>query len=125
MVKRKPVRSEHSAQVRLVMHVRTFYPDVLIVAVPNGAAVSGLHRIRLVAEGLLSGFPDLMILEPRRAFHGLFVEMKSEVKTAVTSEVQKLVHKQLLLKGYQVRVCKGYAEAKDMVLQYLRLSGWE
>lgn len=115
------VRSEHSDQVLLVMHLRTFYPAVLVVAVPNGATVGGLQRVRLVAEGLLPGFPDLCVLEPRGGFHGLFVEMKSLKATAVVSEAQRRVHKQLLSRNYKVLVCYGYHAAKAQVVKYLEL----
>ncbi len=115
------VRSEHSDQVLLVMHLRTFYPEVLVAAVPNGAVTGGLQRVRLVAEGLLPGFPDLCVLEPRGGFHGLFVEMKSLKATAVVSEAQRRVHRILMTKGYQVLVCYGYASAKAEVIKYLEL----
>ena len=115
------VRSEHSDQVLLVMHLRTFYPKVLVAAVPNGAATGGLQRVRLVAEGLLPGFPDLCVLEPHGGFHGLFVEMKSLKATAVVSEAQKRVHRVLIARGYRVLVCYGYASAKSQVIKYLEL----
>ena len=115
----KKIHSEHSDQVRLVGHLRAFYPEVLVAAVPNGAAVSPLQRMRLVAEGLLPGFPDLLVMEPRGQFHGLLVEMKSLSKTARTSLAQKRVHRALVARGYAVQVCCGYDEAKAVVLRYL------
>lgn len=124
----KPVRatngaktpSEHADQVKLVMHVRTFYPGVVIAAVPNGAAVTGLQRMRLVAEGLLPGFPDLIVCEPVKPWHGLMVEMKSTAATAVVSAKQLAVHAALREKGYRVVVARGYAEAKEIVVEYLK-----
>lgn len=112
--------SEHADQVKLVMHVRTFYPGVVIAAVPNGAAVTGLQRMRLVAEGLLPGFPDLIVCEPVKPWHGLMVEMKSTAATAAVSAKQLAVHAALREKGYRVVVARGYAEAKEIVAEYLK-----
>lgn len=112
--------SEHSDQVKVVMHVRTFYPNVIIAAVPNGAAVSAAQRMRLVAEGLLPGFPDLMVCEPIKPWHGLFVEMKSTAKTAHVDVKQIAVHDKLRAKGYRIVVARGYEDAKTQILAYLQ-----
>jgi hypothetical protein len=47
-----------------------------LVAVPNGADVSDGNRMRLVAEGLRSGFPDLIMPAPSDIFYGLALELK-------------------------------------------------
>lgn len=116
-------KTEHVDQVRLVMHLRTFYPEILVAAIPNGAAVSPAQRMRLVAEGLLAGFPDVFVAEARNKYHGLFVEMKVLTLTgrskAVVSEDQKRVHEQLRARGYKVVICMGYIHARDEVLKYL------
>ena len=117
--------TEHQDQVRLVMYLRTFYPQVLVAAVPNGASVSGPQRVKLVSEGLLPGFPDLCVLEPRGAFHGLFVEMKSTAKTAVVSRQQYQVHAKLRAKGYKVLICYGYDRALASILGYLASSDFD
>ena len=123
VTKRTP--TEHQDQVRVVMHLRTFYPHVLVAAVPNGAAVSGPQRVKLVSEGLLPGFPDLCVLEPRGPFHGLFVEMKSTAKTAVVSRQQYQVHKKLRTKGYKVLTCYGHDRALAAILGYLALTDFD
>lgn len=123
VTRRKP--TERQDQVRLVMYLRTFYPQVLVAAVPNGAAVSGPQRVKLVSEGLLPGFPDLCVLEPRGPFHGLFVEMKSTAKTAVVSRQQYQVHKTLRTKGYKVLICYGYDRALASILGYLALTDFD
>lgn len=112
-------RSEHSDQVRVVMHIRAFHPKVIIAAVPNGAAVTRAQRLRLVAEGLLPGFPDLIVCEPRGLYHGLFVEMKSEDPAAVVSAAQTSVHARLRHKGYAVTVARGYMDAVRVIVLYL------
>lgn len=118
----KKKTSEHTDQVKLVMHLRTFYPEALVAAVPNGAAVSPRQRMCLVAEGLLAGFPDLMVLEPRGPCRGLMVEIKSTAATATVSAAQKRIHGALKARGYAVEVCYGYEHGKEAVMQYL-LSG--
>jgi hypothetical protein len=101
------------------MYVRTFHPSVVIASIPNGAAVSRMQRLRLVSEGLLPGFPDLIVCEPVPPYHGLFIEMKRDTDAAVVSPAQAKLHVKLRLKGYRVAVAYGYAAAKQIIADYL------
>jgi hypothetical protein len=77
-IKRKRKNTEHTEQVKVVQHVRAFYPDVIIAAIPNGGDRTVSERLKLNFEGVLAGMPDLCVLEPKNGFHGLFVEMKTQ-----------------------------------------------
>lgn len=115
-----PAKTEHHEQALLVSQLRLFHPELLIAAVPNGAAVSALQRIRLVSEGVLPGFPDLMLLEPSGGFYGLFIELKrkKEYKSTV-SQAQQNVMQQLQQRGYAATVAYGQADAYKKIQQYL------
>jgi len=108
---------EHTEQVKLVMWLRAFYPDLMVAAIPNGGARKAKEAIKLKAEGVLAGMPDLLVAEPSNGFHGLFIEMKTD--DGVVSQAQKRVHASLLLKGYAVQVCRSYDEGKIAVENYL------
>ena len=45
---------EHTMQVKIVQYVRTFYPEVLILSIPNGAGTTAKNRLALYAEGSVS-----------------------------------------------------------------------
>ncbi len=113
-------RSEHQEQAVLVGLLRNFYPDVLFFAIPNGGLRNVKVAVKLKAEGVLPGVPDLLVAEPRGSFHGLFVEMKAIGGT--TSKDQKKVKLALEARGYAVTVAKGSQQAFHVVETYLGLS---
>jgi hypothetical protein len=114
--------SEHQEQKNLFEWVRLSvkkYPALSnLAAIPNGGhrhkAVAG----KLKAEGVSAGFPDLICAFPSRGFHGLFIEMKVK-KGGRVSPAQKEWIDRLLNAGYLAVVCKGFLEARDMLIWYL------
>ena len=112
--------TEHHEQALLISRLRLFHPGLLIAAVSNGAAVSALSRIRLVNEGVLPGFPDLMLLEPSGGFYGLFIELKrARPHKSTISKQQHKVLRQLKDRGYAAAVAYGQEDAYQQIQQYL------
>jgi hypothetical protein len=103
----------------LVNHVRQFYPGVVIAGVPNGGNRSKTEGARLKKEGVLAGYPDLLVDEARGGFFGLRIEMKKVGSPGATAK-QLSVHRSLRDKGYCVRVCHGYEEAKAAFETYMK-----
>jgi histidinol-phosphate/aromatic aminotransferase/cobyric acid decarboxylase-like protein len=99
------------------MWVRAFLPEVLIAAIPNGGTRKAKEAIKLKSEGVVAGMPDLAVLEPSGAFHGLFIEMKTQDGTV--SEAQNKIHAKLKQRHYVVRVCRSFEEAKREITDYL------
>ena len=119
----KPLKvkpSEHTEQVQVVAHVRHFHPDVLIAAVPNGGLRSKTEGARLKLEGVLPGYPDLLIDEPRGPYHGLRIEMKRVGGEGARSN-QREVLVALAARGYRVQVCHGAEVAIGVIESYLQL----
>jgi len=114
------IPTEHTEQAKLVGRTRTFYPDVIVFAVPNGGLRSKTEAIRLRAEGVLAGVPDLVFAEPRGRYHGLYVEMKRR-KGGSVSEDQRKIHRRLRRKGYKVMIGYGVNDVWDEVEAYLAL----
>jgi len=112
-------RSEHAEQAVFVGRMRNFHPDVLVAAVPNGGLRDKRVAAKLKAEGVLPGFPDLVVMEPRGEYHGAVVEMKS--LTGRVSTDQARVLGRLRRKGYHVVVARGADEAFAEVERYLAL----
>ena len=65
------VPTEHEEQREYVRWFRQAYPEVRIMAIPNGGARSPATASRLKAEGVSPGVPDLFV-----PAWGLWVEMK-------------------------------------------------
>ena len=116
-IKRKRKSIEHIDQVKVVQHVRAFYPDCIIAAIPTGGDRSASERVRLHSEGVLAGMPDLCVLEPKNGFHGLFIEMKT--KAGVVSDKQSAVGLQLNAKGYLCLVSRSAPDAIKIIEGYL------
>lgn len=112
-------RSEHTEQAIFVGRMRNFHPSALVAAVPNGGLRDPRVAVKLKAEGVLAGFPDLVVMEPRGGYHGAVVEMKSE--TGRVSANQTRVLSGLRRRGYHVIVARGADEAFEKVERYLAL----
>ena len=108
---------ESTIQTRVVQFVKTFYPDVLMFSIPNGANTSSINRLRLVKEGLLSGVPDLAILEKRKGFYGLFIEFKTD--KGELSDKQREIIAKLGANGFLVFVARNHRTAIDLIESYL------
>ena len=114
----KKLPSEHAEQVTLIDWMEVHHPDVRIFAIPNGGKRGKLEAMRLQAEGVSPGVPDLMIPTPRGHYHGLFVEMK-RTKGGSVSKEQKDWIAYLQAQGYRAIVCRGFEESKREIECYL------
>ncbi len=114
-------RSEHVEQAIFVARMRNFYPNVVVAAIPNGGYRTATEGAKLRAEGVLPGFPDLIVAAARGGKHGLFVEMKS--KTGRVSRAQTEVGDLLRKAGYEVVVAFGAEEAFQLAEEYLARDG--
>jgi hypothetical protein len=112
-------RSEHQEQTVLVAMVRQHFPGAIIAAVPNGGKRGRAEAVRLKAEGVLAGFPDLVLMEPRGGYHGLVCEMK-RVGGRLVKHQRELLD-QLAERGYYVLVGDlGALAAFHTVKQYMK-----
>ena len=105
------VPSEHEEQREFVRWFRQTYPDVRILAIPNGGARSPATAARLKAEGVCAGVPDLFVPE-----WGLWIEMK-RAKGGKVSKDQKYWLDYLANCGYRVIVCLGKTDAINQTQQ--------
>lgn len=123
-VLKQQVPLEHEEQAALVQWAVAAtgkHPELkLLYAVPNGARTSMSVAKRLKAEGLKSGVPDLVLPVARGGHHGLYLEMKRR-KGGTLSDEQKEWIERLAQEGYGVFVCKGWEQARDVILKYLEM----
>ena len=98
--------------------VRNQYPELeLMYAIPNGADVSGRHRIRLVREGLKSGMPDIHLPVSRHGYHSLYLELKTG--TGRTSRNQERMMNLLEDHGNLCKVSRSLHESIRILEEYL------
>ena len=124
---------EHDMQVALfrwATAMRGQHPELyLLYAVPNGSsrtmytAKNGKRfapeGMRMRAEGMKAGVPDVCLPVPRRASGSLYIEMKAE--KGATSEAQDEWISRLRSAGNNVEICRSTDAAIKVIENYLKL----
>lgn len=129
-------KTELSVHIQVTRWLKWQYPNLVFrTDFAAGIKMSASMASRHAQMQSCSGFPDLFILEPKNGMHGLFIELKKEVKSQKDSiykidgslkknehiENQSTVHDILRSKGYAVYFAAGFDEAKELILNYLKL----
>lgn len=91
---------------------RKRWPGVRIFAIPNGGARGLAAGARLKAEGVEPGVPDLYVPAWK-----LWVEMKREKEYSVSAAQRDWID-YLQSVGDCAIVCRGFNEARTLVLQW-------
>ena len=107
-------RSEATEQEAVVEYCQL--NRILIFAIPNGGSRNKLEAINLKRQGVKAGVPDLFVPYARRGFYGLFIEMKYG-RNKTTPEQDEWLDA-LTRRGYLAKVCRGYAEAVELLKYY-------
>jgi hypothetical protein len=108
--------TERAIQVAAVSFIRNFYSDIVLFAVPNGAATTEVNRFQLIREGLLSGVPDIFVAHQNCQHPGLFIEFKKP--GGQLSQKQVTTIERLRKKGYRVEIVYASMEAIDLILEH-------
>lgn len=111
--------SEYSEQCKLVAWLKS--QKIRHHHSPNEGKRTTVSGYRLRMAGMSPGFPDITIPLPSGNYHGLYIEMKRKVGGKVTPQQQDWLN-YLRGAGYFVEICRGFEEAKEVVLQYLGLT---
>jgi len=121
----EPKRTEHQEQCALFFWMwlnRKKHPALsLAFAIPNGGHRHIAVARKLKAEGVKPGVPDIFVPWPSQNKCGLFIELKT-ARGTVTPE-QSAWHKNLAT-FYEVRVCRGWVDAANVIGRYLEIGGW-
>lgn len=104
--------TEHEEQRDFVRWFRRTYDGVRIFAIPNGGERVKGEGMRLKAEGVSRGVPDLYVPAWR-----LWIEMKRQDGGQVSAD-QKDWHAYLKSLGDHVMICPGSFIAQDMVKRF-------
>jgi hypothetical protein len=74
--------------------------------------------VKLKAEGVMSGVPDIFIAHPVHPYHGLFIELKAKGGRATSEQRQWLLR--LQEGGYKALLCIGLDAAINGIENYMR-----
>lgn len=108
---------ETNIQAAVANYIKAKYPMVLFTIAPSGMKLPISIAKRFKAMGYLAGTPDMLIFEPRKGFHALFLELKSAKGKLSDSQVFFL--KSANERHYLAQVCFGYDEAIKTLEDYL------
>jgi hypothetical protein len=106
--------SEFDRQRRFVNHMRRHCKGCLVAAVPNGSKDSDWSRQRKIAEGMLPGFPDLIVTWNHGVF---FPEFKNGDELPAQKQIDVL--NRLHRMGFRV----GVYRTAETLLQHLADAG--
>ncbi len=122
--KERKKRTNEEAQIQGALIVwwghacRAFdVPEPLLFAIPNGGWRDMRTAVALKREGVRKGTSDLFLAVPRRASHGLFIEMKRP--GGVIQPEQKTFLAAVGERGYGSIICYSFDEAVAAITKYL------
>ena len=96
------------------------YPELeLMFAIPNGGSRHIIEARNLKLQGVKSGVCDIFLPVARENYYGFFLELK--VRNNKLSDNQRWWCEKLEEQGYFIAVCYGFEEAKEAILEYLKL----
>ena len=114
-------KDEHAEQAALFSwadFARGRYTElVLMFAIPNGGHRHKAVAVRMKAEGVKPGVPDICLPVPRGPWHGLYIELKTEAGSV--SREQRHWLALLSRQGYLAEVCRGWKQAQAVIEDYL------
>lgn len=120
---------EYHLQNQVCAYLNLQYPNVLFLS--DSVAFVKLSMPQAVRNKAIQkdGFkcPDLIILEPKGNYHGLFIELKVKSPFKKDGTIYKNEHLEgqqktileLQKKGYLAGFCTGFQEAKETIDLYM------
>ncbi len=110
-------------------YIRMQYPHVMFNVDMSGIKLTKGQAKKVSVLRSSKGWLDIWIPEPKKSYHGLYIELKREgekiyKKDGVTPISQHIADqikmmKELYLRGYQVYFAIGFDEAKILIDTYL------
>ena len=114
----QPEAMEHAKVIAWARANERNYPYLqLLHCSLNGVKMTKAQAGRAIAQGMLSGVPDLFLPVKNNNFVGLYIEMKS-TKGRVSVEQSRYL-KCAAENGYSVVVCYSAVEAINTIKSYL------
>lgn len=115
----KRVGREGPIHRAIVAYLRAVMPKAIIHHSANESHLSGrgamLATVRKKADGMLPGFPDILVL-PYATVGPMLFEVKAE--GGKVTETQKAVHDLLAELGYRVAVVRSVDDARETLREW-------
>ena len=122
--------TEESLHCAVCDYIRLQYPKAMFNTDLSGIRLTPGLAAKVSRLRSHKGFPDIMIMEPRGKYYGLFLELKKEgtklfnrqnqYKTDHLKQ-QAEVHFELISRGYVADFAIGFDHAKRIIDWYMKL----
>lgn len=114
---------EQKALFEWAEYAKRIYPELaLMFHIPNGGSRNPVEARNLKYQGVKPGVPDICLPVGRGKYHALYIEMKRK-KGGRASDVQRGWIAALNRAGNKAVICKGWEEARQTILNYLKAEG--
>ena len=113
-------QEEHRIQCAIVKWFYYAYPQYrggCMFAVPNGGHRNIQTARLLKAEGVTSGVSDLLLLVPKRDYHGLCIEVKTPIGRQ--SDNQKAWQHTIEAQGFKYEIVRSLDDFAELLRWYL------
>lgn len=115
--RRKMSHGEDDLQISCVEWFKYQYPHLELIHIPNGGKRNQFEGERFKKMGVRKGALDLLLLEPNKGYHGLWIEMKFG-KNKMSKE-QKDFSTKMIQRGYGVVEVRTFEQFQECILKYL------
>ena len=124
-------KKEQLEQIAVSNYIKNVYPRILFTIAPSGMKLSHNVAGKFKAMGYSAGTPDIMIFQPNKKYHGLFIELKLKELRDADGRVYQRAGKptgfqrewiaRLNEAGYCAVICYGSRSAMDFIDTYMLL----
>lgn len=131
MKPKKRQKHEENIHVAIANYIKMQYPDVIFTSDSSGIRVAMHTAIQMKKQRSVHKLPDLIILEPRKGYHGLIIELKKNkseylLKNGSLSQKKHIQEQAATLdllrnKGYFADFAGGFDDCKWLIDWYLHL----
>jgi len=113
-------RDEQTLLFEWAEYAECTYPELRwLHHIPNGGRRSSREAHYLRLEGVKAGVPDICLPVPRGGYGALYIELKRKRGGVVSKEQKKWVEG-LNAVGNKAVVCRGFEEARDAIIAYMK-----
>ena len=109
-------RSEDDLQIACMSYMRLVHTDLLAFHVPNGGNRSAREGAKFKRMGVLSGVPDILIMQPSGEYNGLAIELKIGKNKPSDNQIE--VMNKLMACGWYVTIVRDLDHFMKLVDDY-------
>jgi hypothetical protein len=124
------LRQEENLHLAVCRYLKMQYPEVIFLTELGGIKLPPGLAKKASQMRSCRGLPDLLVLEPRLGYYGMFLELKKEGSSPYKKDgtlksdehlwEQEKVLQSLCDKGYYAIFAVGFDEAKQIIDTYLQ-----